>query len=215
MTRKEIVILVVAVLLVAALLGAAAYVIKSQAALGQLLKDQGEIIKAAQQKHDDAKKDEKQVVTQEASRVSDLAQALTRIASAKQQPVDLDDLARRIQERMGIQATVQKSASSLPDAPSAVTLEAKPLRDYMSDCDAAKLEGQSCKLGLANKDRIIADKQVQLDAAAEITKSLTKERDAAVKASKGGGFFSRLKSGSKYFVIGAIAGGTAAALAKR
>src|SRR5690349_12642013 len=132
MSRREayIVVAIVLALILCVVGGAAYYTIKSQAQLGQLLKDQGELIKQAQSKQDTAKKSEQQTVNQESSRVSDLAQALSRIASAKQQPVDLDDLARRIKEQIGTQATVQKPASSLPDAPSTVTLDAQATSNF-------------------------------------------------------------------------------------
>lgn len=44
---------------------------------------------------------------------------------------------------------------------------------------------------------------------------MSKERDAAVKAAKGGGFLARLKRGAKWFAIGAAAEAFAALVGRR
>lgn len=90
---------------------------------------------------------------------------------------------------------------SLPDAPSATkeggiyfpAADVKPLFDHLVDCKANELKLGECQ--------------------AEIP-LLTKRAEAAEKAMKGGGFFKRLKSNGKWFLLGAAAGGATAAILK-
>jgi hypothetical protein len=80
-----------------------------------------------------------------------------------------------------------------PDAPSAQipAVDLKPLFDYVQDC-------RSCQAQLAAKQ----------DSADNATKlaALTRERDAAMTAAKGGTFWQRLHRNALWFVIGAGAG---------
>ncbi len=77
----------------------------------------------------------------------------------------------------------------------------KPLFDFVQDCRACNVQ-----LAAAQADR--SDDQVKLAA-------LTKERDAAVRAAKGGGFWLRLRRGAKWFLIGGAVGAAAVAAASR
>lgn len=63
------------------------------------------------------------------------------------------------------------------------------------------------KLASAQQDAASLKSQLQL--AGEQLSAVQKERDAAVKASKGGGFWSRVKRGVKFFLIGAGTGAAA------
>jgi hypothetical protein len=85
----------------------------------------------------------------------------------------------------------------LPDAPSAQipAADLKPLFDYVQDC-------RSCQAQLA------AAKQNATDDAAKIT-AVTRERDAAVAAAKGGTFWQRLRRNALWFAVGAGAGAVA------
>ncbi|MGA9570061.1 MAG: hypothetical protein WBS17_08235 [Candidatus Acidiferrales bacterium] len=85
----------------------------------------------------------------------------------------------------------------LPDAPSAQipAADLKPLFDYVQDC-------RSCQAQLA------AAKQNATDNVAKLT-AVTRERDAAVAAAKGGTFWQRLHRNALWFVIGAGAGAAA------
>lgn len=82
----------------------------------------------------------------------------------------------------------------LPDAPSAQipAADLKPLYDYVQDC-------RSCQAQLA------AAKQDSVDNSAKL-KAITRERDAALTAAKGGTFWQRLRRNALWFVIGAGAG---------
>lgn len=75
----------------------------------------------------------------------------------------------------------------------------KPLFDYLQDCRACKLQLDSARADLT-------DEHTKIEA-------LTHERDAALRAARGGGFWARVKHAAKWFVIGAVAGAAAGAAA--
>jgi hypothetical protein len=95
-------------------------------------------------------------------------------------------------------ASVPGAFSDLPSAPSAQipVADLKPLYDYVQDCRA-------CQAQLA------AAKQNQTDDATKIA-ALTRERDAAITASKGGSFLRRLRRNAIWFGAGAAIGAAAA-----
>lgn len=72
----------------------------------------------------------------------------------------------------------------------------KPLFDFVQDCRACKVQLDAARADLSD----------------EKSKSgaLARERDAAVKAVKGGGFWTRLKRNAKWLAIGAVIGAAAA-----
>jgi hypothetical protein len=72
----------------------------------------------------------------------------------------------------------------------------KPLYDYVQDC-------RSCDVQLA------AAKQGSADDASKIV-ALTRERDAAITAAKGGSFWRRLRRNALWFLVGAAGGYVAA-----
>jgi hypothetical protein len=74
-----------------------------------------------------------------------------------------------------------------------------PLYDYFENC-------QATTVGLDTAKKDLADEQTQVTA-------LTKERDAVVSSAKGGGFWTRLRRGAKWFAIGAAAGAVAGGVA--
>ena len=76
----------------------------------------------------------------------------------------------------------------------------KPLYDELQDCRANAVQMNATK-----KD--LTDEQAR-------SAALTKERDAAVAAARGGTFWVRLKRGARWFAIGAAAGAAAAAIAR-
>ena len=81
-------------------------------------------------------------------------------------------------------------AAQIPSA------DLKPLFDYVQDCRA-------CQAQLAAAQKNSADYAAKIAA-------LTRERDAAVTASKGGSFLRRLRRNALWFAIGAAAGYAAA-----
>src|ERR1700723_3739398 len=89
----------------------------------------------------------------------------------------------------------------LPDAPSAQipAADLKPLYDYVQDC-------RSCQVQLA------AAQQTRTDDAAKFT-AMTRERDAALTAAKGGTIWRRFRHNLNWFVLGAAAGAAASAAA--
>ena len=88
-------------------------------------------------------------------------------------------------------------ASEPPTAPAAQipSADLKPLYDYVQDCRA-------CQAQLA------AAKQNASDDATKIS-ALTRERDAAITASKGGTFWRRLRRNAIWFGVGAALGAAA------
>lgn|SRR5215471_5016764 len=90
-------------------------------------------------------------------------------------------------------------ANSLPTAPSAAVIpgaDLKPLYDFAIDC-------KSCQARLAVAQNDLADERQK-------TVALTKERDDALRISKGGTVWRRVARGAKFFIIGAAAGALAA-----
>lgn len=85
-------------------------------------------------------------------------------------------------------------SAGLPAAPVAQipAADLKPLYDFVQDCRA-------CQARLAVAQQNAADDAAKISA-------LTRERDAAVSAAKGGGFWLRLKRNAKWFALGAGVG---------
>jgi hypothetical protein len=89
------------------------------------------------------------------------------------------------------QAVPASSAKSNAEIP---TADLKPLYDYVQDC-------RSCQAQLALAQQNHADDTAKLEA-------LTRERDAAVAAAKGGTFWRRFRRNAEWFAIGAATGAT-------
>jgi type II secretory pathway pseudopilin PulG len=101
-------------------------------------------------------------------------------------------------------ASVSPAQSGFPSAPVAQipTSDLKPLYDFVQDCRACQA-------------RLAAAKENALDDNAKMA-ALTRERDAAITAAKGGSFWRRLRRNTLWFVIGAGFGAaTGYATAKR
>jgi hypothetical protein len=77
----------------------------------------------------------------------------------------------------------------------------KPLYDYVQDCRACQAE-------------LTVAKQNAADDAAKLA-ALTKERDAAITASKGGTFWRRLRRNALWFAVGAATGSAAGYVAAK
>jgi hypothetical protein len=94
-----------------------------------------------------------------------------------------------------------KPIEVLPATISIPQSDLKPLYDDLQDCQASALENAAAQKNLADeKLRSVA---------------LTRERDAAITAARGGTFWQRLKREVKWFAIGIAAGATASAAARR
>ncbi|HXZ14199.1 MAG TPA: hypothetical protein VEG64_17565 [Candidatus Sulfotelmatobacter sp.] len=98
-----------------------------------------------------------------------------------------------------LQASIDGSpgAGELPSAPVAQipASDLKPLYDYIQDCRA-------CQAQLTSAKQNAADDAAKLAA-------LTRERDAAIQAAKGGSFWMRLRRNARWFLVGATAGAAA------
>jgi hypothetical protein len=82
-----------------------------------------------------------------------------------------------------------------PQPPPVVTIppqDLKALYDFSADCAACKAERDALKSSAT-------DERAKIDA-------LTKERDAAIKAAKGGGFWRRAGRAAKWLAIGVAVG---------
>ena len=75
----------------------------------------------------------------------------------------------------------------------------KPLYDFTQSC-------RECQLRLAAAQQDHSDDLTKLD-------SLTRERDAAITAAKGGTFWRRLRRNALWFVVGAAVGAATAQIA--
>jgi hypothetical protein len=80
------------------------------------------------------------------------------------------------------------------------TEDLKPLYDFAVDC-------QECKAQLSAAQADLKDEQTK-------TQALSRERDSALKAARGGSTFRRIVRAGKWFVIGAAAGAVAAKLGR-
>ena len=114
---------------------------------------------------------------------------------------ELPDAANRTQapsSRERIPTAVGQDAATTSSA-QIPTADLKPLYDYVQDC-------RSCQAQLA------AAQQTRTDDAAKFT-AMTRERDAALTAAKGGTIWRRFRHNLNWFVLGAAAGAAASAAA--
>jgi hypothetical protein len=88
------------------------------------------------------------------------------------------------------------ATASIPEA------DLPALRDQITACQTCSVKLSTAQADLTSRDQQAVLAQKQIDA-------LKTERDAAVKASKGGGFWSRVKAKGKWFVIGGGVAGAA------
>lgn len=94
--------------------------------------------------------------------------------------------------------------SEAPAPPAILTVpqaDLQPMFDHLEEC-------RTCQERLATAQQDLNDERAKISA-------LTTERDAAVKASRGGGFWSRLRNNAKWFAIGSAIGALAASAAHR
>ena len=147
-----------------------------------------------------------QASAREQQRNAELAEALSSIATEKrrvQTPKQAAEAIPTILPPLPLPIRI-----SLPDitqspnpgdpSPASISVpqsDLKPLYDSLQDCRACANERDATKKDLADE---------QARAAA-----LTRERDAAIAAVRGGSFWSRLKHATKWFVIGVAVGAAA------
>lgn len=105
------------------------------------------------------------------------------------------DQTRTATSNLPLPASPDGSSSSQSPATQNATIPAadlKPLFDYIQDC-------RSCQAQLAATRADLSDEQAR-------SAALTRERDAAINAAKGGSFWQRLKRNAKWLAIGAATG---------
>jgi len=130
-----------------------------------------------------------------------IAQAKRRVNTPVQAAAEIPQLLPPLPEPVLLE--IPPPTPELPEPPAAATVpqaDLKPIYDYLQDCRA-------CQASLTVARENMVDEQAKLVA-------LSAERDAALRAARGGGFWSRLRRGTKWFVIGAAAGALAAAAAR-
>jgi len=99
-----------------------------------------------------------------------------------------------------LQLEIPPPTPELPEPPAEAIVpqvDLKPIYDYLQDCRACQ-----ASLTVARDD--LTDERAKVAA-------VTSQRDAAVRAARGGGVWSRLRRNTKWFIIGAAAGALATA----
>jgi hypothetical protein len=138
-----------------------------------------------------------------------LSKNLEQIARAKLSTKTSADVIKRLPaafsplpEPVSVSVARLSSGRDAPEAPAVITVpqaDLQPLFDHLEDCRA-------CQERLATAQQDLNDERAKVSA-------LMIERDAAVKAARGGGFWSRLRSNAKWFAIGGAMGAVAASAA--
>ena len=138
-----------------------------------------------------------------------LSKNLEQIARAKLSTKTSADVIKRLPaafsplpEPLTVSDAPLSSGPDAPEAPAVITVpqaDLQPLFDHLQDCHA-------CQERLATAQQDLNDERAKVSA-------LMTERDAAVKAARGGGFWSRLRSNAKWFAIGGALGTLAASAA--
>lgn len=146
-----------------------------------------------------------QATSREQHRDATLAKTLAGIAAAKrkiQTPAEivaqLPQLLPTLPQPILLTLPKPTTAQPTPDAVASIPhADLKPLYDYVQDCRA-------CQSALSTAQTDLADERAKEAA-------LVTERNAAVKAAKGGTTWLRMKRAAKWLAIGAALGATASA----
>jgi hypothetical protein len=149
-----------------------------------------------------------QASAREAQRSTALQQALEEIAELKRRvqtpqqvirelPQYLPPLPQPIEVKLPEPAPGAAAANPPPAIAQIPQQDLKPLFDFVQDCRACKAQ-----LDAAHGD--LVDERAKIQA-------LTRERDAALRVARGGGFWTRAKHAAKWFAIGAAVGAAAVA----
>jgi hypothetical protein len=126
-----------------------------------------------------------------------IAQAKRRVNTPAMAAVEIPQLLPPLPQPLVLQ--IPPSTPAQPEPPAEAIIpqsDLKPIYDYLQDCRACE-----ASLTVARDD--LTDERAKVGA-------LTVERDAAIRAARDGGFWSRLRRNTKWFVIGAAAGALAA-----
>ena len=145
----------------------------------------------------------------EAQRDAVLGKSLARISHEENAATKPADLVKRLPAAFPLlphplSIAIAPRTSDVPEPPAVINVpqtDLKPLFDRLEECRA-------CQEQLATAQQDLADERAKVSA-------LSIERDAAVKAARGGGFWSRFRTGAKWFAIGGAMGAIAASGARR
>jgi hypothetical protein len=132
-------------------------------------------------------------------RDASLASALSQISAAKRRVNTPAKAASEIPQALPplpqpIALHLPAPTPELPEPPAIATVpqaDLKPIYDYLEDCRA-------CQISLSAARENLTDEHAKLAA-------VSAERDAAIRAARGGGFWSRLGRNAKWFALGAAA----------
>lgn len=140
---------------------------------------------------------------QTAATIASMQKAISNVQTPAQIAAWLPKQAPSLPQPITIQMPAATPQNPTPAAAASIPQADLPiLRNQVEAC-------QECAVKLASAQQDVASRDEQLKLAGEQLSALQRERDAAVTASKGGGFWSRVKRGAKFFLIGAGAGAAA------
>ena len=157
-----------------------------QVRLGATLDAQKSVIAAAERREQDR-----------AEQLRDTLQQIEGLKRAVQTPQQVLQSIPQFLPQLPVPLHVEQPPTEpgKPQPPPVVTIppqDLKTLYDFSADCAACKAEREAAKATLA-------DERSKIDA-------LTKQRDAAVAAAKGGGFWRRTGRAAKWIAIGVAVG---------
>jgi len=157
-----------------------------------------------------AQKQVQEATARQQERDAQLADALRQIARRKEAVRTPEQVVRELPHDLPLPEPIRLvpappepgKPDGKPGAPSQPVAilpaeDLKPLFDFVQDCKACQTERDALRKNLADEQAKGA--------------SMTRERDAAVKLARGGGFWRRSARAAKWFGLGALAGGAAAA----
>ncbi len=154
------------------------------------------------------------VVQQQRDRDAALQQQLQGMQAAVAQIKTAADIARWIPTQLptpqpiNIHIPPATPQNPTPDAVAVIPQADLPaIRDAIEGC-------KECKVKLATAQQDLVSKDQQLKLAGVQLSATQRQRDVAVAAAKGGGFWVRVKRGAKWFAIGAGVGAVAVAAAR-
>lgn len=199
--RAIVILAAIATLIIFSL---AIIVVRSRNASRQAANDMAEVLRAEGTVLVQANKREQQ-------RDAVLRENLAQLSRAERSAKNPADIARRLPaafsplpQPISVSLAPPASSPDASEAPAIITVpqvDLLPMFDHLEDCRA-------CQERLTTAQQDLDDERAKVSA-------LMIERDAAVKAAHGGGFWSRLRSNAKWFAIGGAMGALAASAAHR
>ncbi len=149
-----------------------------------------------------------QADARERERAGELRDALAQIESLKRRVQTPQQIVREIPSALPplpqpIELRLPEPKPNEPAPPATAIIpqpDLKPIFDAIQDCRA-------CQLQLRAAQNDLTDERAKIVA-------LTTERDAAIRAARGGGFWTRVRRGAKWLAIGVAVGAGAAAVAR-